>query len=275
MSNPIVDYYSIEGYSIEGVNKTLHTVKEFVCGTEYEIEDVRYIRFPGKATLYRSELNLSDNSVYWVGDFGLMHDGSLRNNGMEFITCPMSYNAALEAFKTLHGALELGPVPYSSRTSIHVHVNMCNMTMAHLKHLLLTYALLEPVYFAVAGENRKHNIHCVPLNFTSIPAHYSKPIQEIVKIWSKYSALNLIPIKSLGTVEFRHLYGTGDFGVYQQWLTLIKELWDFVYNNSPAELEKMLKKGYSPEEIQRIVLPSSKNIVCDFSSSIIDVKLAF
>jgi uncharacterized protein len=100
-------------------------------------------------------------------------------------------------------------------------------------------------------------------------------IQDIVKAWTKYSAFNLMPTRTQGTVEFRHLYGTGDFEVYQKWLTLIKELWDYVYNNDPAYLEQMLKAEYSPQYIQHTVLPSSKNIYADYSASLIDVKLAF
>jgi energy-coupling factor transporter ATP-binding protein EcfA2 len=54
-----------------------------------------------------------------------------------------------------------------------------------------------------------------------------------------------------------------------------KELWDYVYNNDPDTLEKMLKAEYSPQYIQHTVLPSSKNIYADYSASLIDVKLAF
>jgi hypothetical protein len=264
-----------EYYDIVLMHNGLAHSEEFVCGTEYEIEDIKYIKLPQHETLNRNMLNLSDHTPYWIGDVGLVHDGSLRNNGVEFITKPLGFDDALNTFKILHDGLTLGPDPYTSRTSIHVHVNMASMTMAQLKHFLLTYALLEPVFFEVAGETRKHNIHCVPLSFTILPSIYHKPIQDIVKAWTKYSAFNLMPIKTQGTVEFRHLYGTGDFEVYQKWLTLIKELWDYVYNNDPTYLEKMLRAEYSPQYIQHSVLPSSKNIYADYSASLIDVKLAF
>lgn len=266
----LTEYYDISLY-----NGDLPYAEEFICGTEYEIEDVKYIALPGHEKMGRSGLNLSDSSPYWIGNIGLMHDGSLRNNGVEFITKPLSFTESLKTFDILHKGLTLGPQPFSSRTSIHVHVNMTNMSMAQLKHFLLTYALLEPVFFEVAGETRKHNIHCVPLNFTMLPSIYSKPIQDIVKAWSKYSAFNLMPVRTQGTVEFRHLYGTADAQVYQKWLTLIKELWDFVYNNETTTLEAMLKAGHSPQHIQNIVLPSSKYISPDYSASFIDVKLAF
>ncbi len=265
----------IEYYDVILANDSLPDAEEFICGTEYEIEDVKYINFPGHEKISRTNLNLSDSSAYWINNIGLMHDGSLRNNGVEFITKPLSFEDSLKTFEILHKGLTLGPQPFSSRTSIHVHVNMTNMSMAQLKHFLLLYALLEPVFFEVAGETRKHNIHCVPLNFTILPSIYNKPIQDIVKAWSKYSAFNLMPVRTQGTVEFRHLYGTADAQVYQKWLTLIKELWDFVYDTPPDVLQEMLLKGYSPQQIQTLVLPSSKYMSPDYSASFIDVKLAF
>jgi hypothetical protein len=257
------------------MSDSLKDAEEFLCGTEYEIEDIKSVKLPGHAVMYRDNLSLNDTNAYWVGNLGLVHDGSLRNGGIEFITKPMEFEEALKTFNILHDGLVLGPAPYTSRTSIHVHVNMANMSMAQVKHLLLLYALLEPVFFEVAGETRKHNIHCVPLSFTMLPSIYNKPIQDIIKAWSKYSAFNLMPLKTQGTVEFRHLYGTGDFEVYQKWLTLIQELWDFVYMQPTTTLENMLRAGYSPQYIQNTVLPSSKNIYADYSASLIDVKLAF
>jgi hypothetical protein len=264
-----------EYYDVSLLSADLAEAEEFLCGTEYEIEDIKSVKLPGHSVMHRENLSLNDSSAYWVGNIGLLHDGSLRNNGIEFITKPLTFNEALTAFDVLHKGLVLGPHPYTNRTSTHVHVNMANMSMGQVKHLLLLYALLEPVFFEVAGETRKHNIHCVPLSFTMLPSIYSKPIQDIIKAWSKYSAFNLMPLKSQGTVEFRHLYGTGDIEVYQKWLTLIKELWDFVYTQPNNTLETMLRAEYSPQYIQHTVLPSSKNIYADYSASLIDVKLAF
>jgi len=264
-----------EHYSLD-LNEDLSEATSFICGTEYEIEGIKSINFKGLETLYPQHLSLSDETVYWaLPTIGLMRDGSLRNNGVEFITAPVNYNEALNLFKILHSALQLGPNPYTVRTSIHVHVNMRSMSLDQTKHFLLLYALLEPVFLEFAGPVRKHNIHCVPLNFTILPTIYHKSINDIIKGWSKYSALNLLPLKSLGTIEFRHLYGTGDFMVYQQWLTMIKSLWDFAFNNPPHTLETLLRSNTPVEAICQAVLPSAPKTPVDFSTSLIDVKLAF
>jgi len=48
-----------------------------------------------------------------------------------------------------------------------------------------------------------------------------------------------------------------------------------VYNNDHNALEDMLQGGYSPQQIQALILPSSKYMSPDYSASFIDVKLAF
>lgn len=254
---------------------SLYQATEFIAGTEYEIEDIKKVNLGQGINL----LNLHEKEPYWITSYiGAMRDGSLRNNGVEFITKPLSYESSLTQFKTLHDALVLGPNPYTQRTSIHVHVNVCSLTIEQLNHLILLYAYLEPVFFKFAGTNRQHNIHCVPLNYTLLPKYYHYDVHELVGIWSKYSAFNILPVKSIGTVEFRHLYGTGDFKVYQQWLTMLKQLWEYVYNNDTTCLEEMLFSGMNFYQIQKEVLPCSMPIFVDkdeWEASVIDVKLAF
>lgn len=266
----LIDYYDIS-LAADG----LSTTSTFYCGTEYEIEDIKEIKLPGYDKMYPGSLSLNDTTPYWRGAIGLVHDGSLRNGGIEFITRPSTFEESLKLFSTLHDGLVLGPEPYTVRTSTHVHVNMCNMTLGQCKHMLLLYALLEPVFFAAVKEERQHNIHCVPLNYTLLPSIYKSPFQDIVKSWSKYSALNLIPIRTQGTMEFRHLHGTGDIAVYQHWLTLLLELWTFAYMSPESTLESMLRKGLTPQEICGNVLPSANFGGIDFTTSLIDVKLAF
>ena len=265
----------LDYYDMILADECLLDTDEFYCGTEYEIEDIKEIKLPGYDCMYPSQLALSDSTVYWRGNIGLMHDGSLRNHGIEFITMPVTFKEAIKLFDTLHKGLTLGPNPYTVRTSTHVHVNMANMDMAQCKHMLLLYALLEPVFFAAVVPDRQHNIHCVPLNYTLLPSIYKNSLPDIVKSWSKYSALNLMPLRTQGTMEFRHLHGTGDIAVYQRWLTLLNELWDFAFMNPPTTLEKMLRGGATPLEICGNVQPSASFGGVDFSTSLIDVKLAF
>ena len=256
-------------YNLDLIEESCASTKEFICGTEYEIENILKVNLKG--------FNGAGSSVSWFGDLGAITDGSLRNKGIEFVTRPVTFERALVLFDVLHGGLELGPEPYTTRTSTHVHVNVASMSSHQLKHFVLLYALFEPVFFNYVGDARKHNIHCVPLNYTLLPKHYGCSASYLVDIWSKYTAFNLKPVKTQGTVEFRHLYGTGDKQVYQQWLSMLKELWSFAFNNKHSWLKDQLKEKTSPKDILMQVLPSApiSSWNMDFSDSLIDVKLAF
>lgn len=253
---------------------SLAEADEFICGTEYEIEDVKQLRSPEGEGL--SVPTLPDGEALWFGKVGYMRDGSLRNNGVEIVTAPLTFKESLEWFDIIHNKLCLvGGAAYSPRTSTHVHVNVLPWTENQLKGFVLLYALLEPFYFDMVP-GRKHNIHCVPLNFTTLPTKYKESLDHLIQIWSKYSAFNLLPVGKQGTVEFRHLEGTGSKQRYKQWLSSIKSLWDYVNKRdgfSPVDV-KYLLENYTTHEIQEIIL-GSHQIKPDYSVSTIDVKLAF
>jgi hypothetical protein len=258
-----------EDFSIELSNEECADADHFICGTEYEIENIYSVNIKG--------YDVGSDHPYWFGDLGAIKDGSLRNNGLEFVTRPVPFKRALELFDELHGSLSLGPEPYTARTSTHVHVNVASMSKAQLKQFVLLYALFEPVFFAFAGPVRKHNIHCVPLSYTLLPKHYPGKIEYLIDAWSKYTAFNLKPVRTIGTVEFRHLFGTGDKEVYQQWLQMIMELWTFAFNMPLNWLEQQLIAGTAPKDMLAQVIPSASlsNYTLDFTDSLIDVKLAF
>lgn len=235
--------------------------KEFVCGCEFEIESI---------VDYKNLTNI----------FSIEDDHSLRNNGKEFKTPPVTYEQAIKGFQHLHSNLTLGPDPFSERTSIHVHVNVRDLSLKEVRNLILTYALLEPLFFEFAGQDRKGSIYCVPLSYTYLPSLYKHPVHILLDKWknNKYTAFNLLPIISFGTVEFRHLYGTDDLGVFTTWLTAIKELYEYIVNNPELDVTELLQqpmpkvameiipalaKGYAPQHIVELT-----------RDSVIDVKLS-
>lgn len=260
-----------EQYELELVKPFLAETDQFYCGTEYEIEDVKHINLP--------DFQGVQESARWYGDIGVVADHSLRNNGVEFLTVPCTFSRAIELFTEIRSKLKLGDKPYTHRTSTHVHVNVANMTPEQLRHMVLLYAITEPVFFAVAGKKRKHNIHCVPLQYTLAPASYTKDIFYFVDSWSKYSAFNLLPVSKQGTVEFRHLFGTGDVDVYHQWLSIIEALWSISFDKpNTSWLHYKLKEGKDGYDIAKEIYGSAMPALLtrdDFYQSTIDVKLAF
>jgi hypothetical protein len=160
-------------------------------------------------------------------------DGSLRNNGAEFVTRPMNYvdtEAVLHKFFNMGGFSEKN---YSERCSVHVHINVGDISEEHLRTMLAVYASHERALFDWIGDNRKHNIFCVPWYETNLSTGVSQDMQTLANIsraWMKYTALNLLPIWRQNTIEFRHMGGTCNIERILTWMRLIAAMYTYSKN---------------------------------------------
>lgn len=254
-----------EHYELPANGYTAPGDKQFFAGIEYEIESIKDYGDIGAEGIFTRE-----------------NDHSLRNNGFEFKTIPMPFEKHLEAFKRLHKRLTLGKDPFSERTSIHVHVNVREFEINQVRQLVLSYALVEPLFFSFVGDLRKNSIFCVPLNYTYLPSLYKLSTPQLVEKWHKYTAFNILPITSFGTVEFRHMYGTDDFEKFKEWLSALKELYSFI-NDNPTfnlinSLEEMKGEGLSTLALAMVptfaVKHSRKTLETMLEDSLLDVKLS-
>lgn len=234
----------------------------FIAGMECEIESL-------------------DGEQHFQG-FNTTSDGSLRNNGMEFVSYPFQKQPLLEAFKNLHDKIEYVRYEdaFSERTSTHVHVNCRSLTDEQTKNIILLYALFEEFFFVVAGPHRKHNIHCVPLTFTYLPSIYKMELVALVYRWHKYTALNVLPLQKYGTIEFRHLIGTDDVKKVDEWLTCLENLWH-VGNNCPItpellqdnhQLHTIWKTIFGHSPTVRALEPCFESLI---GNQLLDVKFSF
>ena len=242
-------------------NSELDVASNFIAGIECEIESVRSkIDFP---------------------DFRVTEDGSLRNDGVEFISTPLEQEMLLRSFKNLHAEIEHYEVDeaFSPRTSTHVHINCRSLNADQTKQLVLLYALFEEFFFLMVDKNRRANVHCVPLTETYLPVTYRNGITTMVNHWHKYTALNLLPLAKQGSVEFRHLQGTNSFEDLAAWLTCLNNLWSLAKTEQVDEQsltnEVQLYDwwfkifGHSPKIMT--LQPAMKNII---GNSLLDVKFS-
>ena len=242
----------------------LDQAASFVAGAELEIEAVM------------------DFSHSYVEDNGIVVeiDGSLRNNGKEFLLAPSYLADSVSKFMFTHQHVSLGNNPFSARTSVHVHVNCMYSTVEQVRTLLLLYAIFEPLAFAYAGTERKNNIHCMPLNSTYMPNTYYKPLPDLVEGWHKYTALNLCPLRELGTVEFRHLGGTSDPVRYQEWLKFICTLWTAAHEIGSLTKDHLTDLIYLRKLRDQLMTVGFVNNCLerpsyDLEDNLLDVKLAY
>lgn len=195
--------------------------------------------------------------------WNITEDGSLRNEGREFVSGANARTTLIDGFKRLHSTLityEKFP-KFSERTSIHVHANCQNLDMDHVSNIVKMYALYEEMFFAMCEPSRRHNIHCVPLTETYLPAVYRSNLPAMIDRWHKYTALNIKRLVDLGTIEFRHMEGHDNPQKLDNWLKVIENL--VLLGSSPegqidkttltnSNLERWFSTifGHTPEYIQ-------------------------
>lgn len=206
-------------------------VTSFRVGIEYEVESVAKV---------------ASNEKYILN---CTNDDSLRNHGIEVITRPLPYQDALDSHlwlfseglvfhKKQDACTELG--------SIHVHVNFSDVELDKVRQFIRLYALLEPLFFNAVADHRQNNIYCVPVSATNILKYVNAEVGEMVERWHKYCAFNVKPLSQYGTIEFRHLQITDDHAVFETWLRMIHELYQFNKTNdappvlSPSFLRKLV-----------------------------------
>ena len=211
----------------------------FIAGAELEIEDVETYE----------EAFMDQNAIR------VEEDGSLRNDGREFLLPPSHKDRLCYLFSEIHHNLSLGQDPYTNRTSTHIHVNCMYSTEMQVRNLLWLYAIFEPLAFHYVGPQRKNNIHCVPLNYTTMPSVYGQDLVTIVDRWHKYTAFNLIPLRELGTVEFRHLEGTGDTRRFRVWLEFIETLWTAAHSRDILTVADLLDLTWLRELQGKLLTP--------------------
>ena len=165
-----------------------------------------------------------DNPKEYKG-FVFEVDNSLRNNGVEAVTLPMfsKYvpNLLTNFFKTF-GITENN---YSHRCSTHVHINAQNLHVEQVRSICVLYQALERVILSYVGNDRDNNIFCVPWHQCNISQDFvNKFTQDLnltTRSWQKYTALNILPLRDRGTLEFRHLEGTCNVARITEWINLI------------------------------------------------------
>ena len=207
-------------------------------GVECEIENVVYSftkpqadRPDNRRFAADNPYELPDISEFWK----VVKDGSLRN-GTEFIMAtPVSGANIKEALDNLQEFINVhkrngeGPT-FGDRTSVHVHLDARDMDTSSLTNFILVYMLVERVLFNFINPDRRKNNFCRPLTDSNYKYILSKLIEyndtativdAVQHSTDKYSALNIKPIATYGSVEFRHHHGTSDLSKIYDWINII------------------------------------------------------
>jgi hypothetical protein len=198
--------------------------------------------------MYGVELEIENlNPEVSKGDFCVAgtvfhEDGSLRNNGGEYVTKPMKLRELQYVLNQFFRKNQFNEDNYSERCSVHVHANVGDMEWEQVKTLILVYQVFERSLFSFIGGERDKNIFCVPLYDTQLTQNLidrkGSDVAGKWKSWEKYTALNLLPIFSQTTIEFRHMGGTCDLNRIMLWCNIIGCLFAFAKRESFEEASK-------------------------------------
>jgi hypothetical protein len=176
----------------------------------------------------------SSSSNFW----DIKNDGSLRNHGHELVlTQPTMGQSLINALNELPDLINSERADFSNRTSVHVHIDIRDMTVEHLFNMLFFYVYCEKAIFNYVGHDREYNNYCIPWWKTeelkySLYTIYSSMKEDnpnqirrtIQEHMNKYSALNLKVITHFGSIEFRHHYGTHDSDRILEWINILLSL---------------------------------------------------
>lgn len=192
------------------------------------------------------ELEIENFGEYDEPPFGcnITEDGSLRNNGREVITLPTKVKYLQRVLENVFKKHEIHEDNYSDRCSTHVHVNVQDFTVDQLKNITLVYQVVERLLYKWVGEDREGNIYCVPWYQTNLNQNLVSKLTDssarACANWVKYTALNLIPVREQGTLEFRHLYGTCDVAVIMKWVNIISSMVEYARRQEHAALAECI-----------------------------------
>lgn len=201
-------------------------------GVEVELENLGNFTGPFRAEMTKTNL------------WSIIKDGSLRNDGLEFVMqtpdgAPVRAGDITRALFRFRKVMrdyckDYLPPDCSPRTSLHVHMDVRDLTLTELKKLILLYAIFEETFFKWAGPDRIRNNYCRSISFYSdvterLANILSLPdddkavdvlIRELEK-GNKYDACNLLSITQRGSMEFRLMGGTYDTKVMLSWINML------------------------------------------------------
>jgi hypothetical protein len=210
---------------------------------------------PDKTLLYGVELEIESARPDWtVAGFEVKADGSLRDNGFEYITEPMTFSNLAYGLQQFFKKSGVDDHNYSERCSTHVHTNVQDLTWDQLATICLLYQIMEQLLFAYVGNDRDKNIFCVPWSETTINHDLINEIKHsnrALRQWQKYTALNLRTIHTIGTIEWRHMEGCHSLEKILNWCRLIGCLYAWARKTSLDDTKKYIINLNSTSEYQR------------------------
>lgn len=177
------------------------------------------------------------------------NDGSLRN-GMEFkFRQPQNFSESLSRVQEYEDFLSSTTSVASPRTSVHIHVNVQDLTNEQLKSFIWLSVAMEPVILRFCTELRNHNGYCIPVHksrnlvkmwrefFAAIDKNNIRYITEAVAQMPKYAAVGGYRLRDLGTIEFRMFPGCTYAPKITWYLQILRSIYETAQQYTVKQLQ--------------------------------------
>lgn len=185
-------------------------------------------------------------------------DNSLRGDyptqSSEYvIRKPVSNSVFKKALDELIAHQEKATLNFSFRTSVHVHVNVQELTEDELLAFIYACILLEEPLMNYCGEGRKGNRFCLRIQdaegymevLNDVFERGHSYIRGLRGEYIRYSAINLHSLVKYGSVEFRGMRGNMDKNILIPWTTAL------------LNIRKVAKKLGTPVNVYNAFVSSS------------------
>lgn len=193
------------------------------------------------------DFGLAEGYGLWDGVWTGVYDGSLRNFGVEYIFKePLTLEDTLRAFEEFEentrGVQFIEDAP---GTSVHVHVNFLDEHLFTAMSFITLWLLFEAVLTEYSGPTRRSNLYAIPaLCAKGSVDNYVKIAQQafmgrtpgISESAGKYSALNPVSLRQLGTLEVRTMRGTTNIETLKSWVLMLYEMLEFSRGRTPDDI---------------------------------------
>lgn len=234
------------------------------------------------------------NSKTW----GSEADGSLRGNypetACEFVLKkPILFKDVEQALDELIGHEINAEFNFSFRTSVHIHVNVQELTSTQLLNLIYTYLLIEQPLVNYCGDGRKGNRFCLRLRdaegmievLSNLFRQGGDGLRYIPADHMRYASINLEAFKKYGSIEFRAMRGTMDKAIILPWVQMLNSIKQYALEmKTPKDIHEefraygsvgFLNKVLGQENSQRVMTPNAEREMNESYSLSIDLPYSY
>lgn len=249
---------------------------------------------------YGIEIECEGNNIAPINSktWGSEADGSLRgeypHGACEFVLKkPIMFKDVEQAIDELIGHEINAEFNFSFRTSVHIHVNVQELTSTQLYNLIYTYLLIEQPLVNYCGDGRKGNRFCLRLRdaegmidiLSNLFNTGNKNLRRIPNDHMRYASINLEAFKKYGSIEFRAMRGTMDKAIILPWVQMLHSIKTYALEMAnPKVIHEefraygsvgFLNKVLGKENAQRVMSPTAEQEMNESYSLSIDLPYSF